>query len=778
MEPSFRPGHGDTFRHVPSELVNHIASDPVASGSSGTDRAAAPRRARPAETALPGRPGAGPGEPHRRAHRLQRRVRPAGRDRPRHRDRLRPDGRPAGRADPRRDRRARRRSTSTRSANGPATGSTTWPGRPGRSQEAGVAAHRVPSALLASDLPTGRGPLLVRRARARLAWALAGDGPPPLEPLALARIAQRGRERLRRRPVGAHGPVRLGVRRGRLGALPGLPHARPSDRSRSRPACASSSATPASTHQPRWRRVQHPASRSATGPSPPSSAAGGSGARRRCATSTPRCSAGTGHRLDPVDRRRAEHIVGRERPGPRDRAAPCAQATARRSAGSSPRATPRCATCSRSRRRRWTRSSRSRPRRPVSSAARMTGGGFGGCTVNLVRPRGGRRRSGRPSNATTPAGPGRRRASGWSRRPTGAGASTTAARAGDGRSSDDRRPRSASAASSARPTADLGRRSSTSSGWPRTSASTTPGSSTTSSTPTARRTCPCLEAWTLLAALAAKTSRIRLGRPRLEQHVPPPGPARQGGGDRRPRERRTAHPRPRHGLARGRAPPLRHRPAAASASGWTGSRRPIVMIRGAHQPGSARRSTGRYYRLDDAPFSAAPGPGRTSRSSSPPTGRGCSGWPPATPTSGTRSRRSRGAPPTGVETPVAERIAALDAACARDRPRPGGDPPLDLGRAGGLRDEDDVRGLRAHATGRSASPTSRSSVPPEGRRDLLERIARETIPALRAEFARVRPRRPGAALRPASALRRAERQAADELLLQGDVHDDRRDARP
>ena len=70
----------------------------------------------------------------------------------------------------------------------------------------------------------------------------------------------------------------------------------------------------------------------------------------------------------------------------------------------------------------------------------------------------------------------------------------------------------------------------------------------------------------------------------------------------------------------------------------------------------------------------------------------------------------------GLEAPVAERIRALDAACARGRARPGRDPPLDLGRGGGLpsrrRDFEDF--VRAH---RALGFTDFSDVrPPAGRR--------------------------------------------------------------
>jgi alkanesulfonate monooxygenase SsuD/methylene tetrahydromethanopterin reductase-like flavin-dependent oxidoreductase (luciferase family) len=88
----------------------------------------------------------------------------------------------------------------------------------------------------------------------------------------------------------------------------------------------------------------------------------------------------------------------------------------------------------------------------------------------------------------------------------------------------------------------------------------------------------------------------------------------------------------------------------------------------------------------------------------------------------------------GLETPVADRIRALDAACAEI-----GRDPAEIRRstwagpevyASPTAFEDFVRAHRA--LGFTDFSIER---PPDGRRDALERIARETIPALRAEFA-------------------------------------------
>ena len=249
---------------------------------------------------------------------------------------------------------------------------------------------------------------------------------------------------------------------------------------------------------------------------------------------------------------------------------------------------------------------------------------------------------------------------------------------------------------------------------------------------------PCLEAWTLLAALAAKTSRIRLGvlvssntfrHPALlakeavtVDHVSGGRLILGLGAGWHEDEHR------RYGID---LPPVGERVDRLEEA--------IVHDPQSHEPGpddvrgsplpARRRAASRRGRSS----------GRASRSSSPPIGRGCSGSPPATPTSGTRSRRCRGRATDGLETPVAERIRALDAACAEV-----GRDPAEIRRStwAGAEVYASPTGfedfVRAH---RALGFTDFSIVrPPAGRRDLLERIARETIPALRgAELRRALP---------------------------------------
>jgi F420-dependent oxidoreductase-like protein len=242
---------------------------------------------------------------------------------------------------------------------------------------------------------------------------------------------------------------------------------------------------------------------------------------------------------------------------------------------------------------------------------------------------------------------------------------------------------------------------------------------------------PCLEAWTLLAALAAKTSRIRLGvlvssntfrHPALlakeavtVDHV---------SGGRLILGIGTGWHEDEHRRFGIDLPPVGERVSRLEEA--------IVMIRGLT---SQDRTTfeGRYYRLDDAPFQprpiqphiplliAAHRP-RMLRLAA----RYADQWDTFVTLAGSAT--------DGIETPVAERIAALDAACAEI-----GRDPAEIRRSTWAGPEvyetptafeDFVR------TNRALGFTDFSiERPPAGRRDLLERIARETIPALRAEFA-------------------------------------------
>ena len=89
----------------------------------------------------------------------------------------------------------------------------------------------------------------------------------------------------------------------------------------------------------------------------------------------------------------------------------------------------------------------------------------------------------------------------------------------------------------------------------------------------------------------------------------------------------------------------------------------------------------------------------------------------------------------GVTTTIAERVAAFDAACRDGRSRPGRDPPVDLDRGRRRTSRPRTASSRSSApTAPSASRTSRSCRRTRHRRTSCERIARERIPALRAEF--------------------------------------------
>jgi hypothetical protein len=88
----------------------------------------------------------------------------------------------------------------------------------------------------------------------------------------------------------------------------------------------------------------------------------------------------------------------------------------------------------------------------------------------------------------------------------------------------------------------------------------------------------------------------------------------------------------------------------------------------------------------------------------------------------------------GLATPLADRIAALDAACAEI-----GRDPAEIRRStwAGPEVYETATGFEDFVRAHRALGFTDFSIerPPAGRRDVLERIARVTIPALRAEFA-------------------------------------------
>ena len=95
-------------------------------------------------------------------------------------------------------------------------------------------------------------------------------------------------------------------------------------------------------------------------------------------------------------------------------------------------------------------------------------------------------------------------------------------------------------------------------------------------------------------------------RPRHEQYLPAPGGSAEGGGDRRPHQRRSADPRTRVRLARGRAPPVRDRPAGTGRT-----HRPICGGGRADQPPDEPAE-------DDLPRAALPAGRRPARAAAGP----------------------------------------------------------------------------------------------------------------------------------------------------------------
>ena len=113
------------------------------------------------------------------------------------------------------DRRARRASISTRSARGRGPGSTTSRAPPGRWPRRGqpVRGFRAVARVRPAD---GRGAVVVGGARAGVGpGAVGGAAPRPLDRIDARAARPARRERVRRRPVRADGPVRVRLRRGR-----------------------------------------------------------------------------------------------------------------------------------------------------------------------------------------------------------------------------------------------------------------------------------------------------------------------------------------------------------------------------------------------------------------------------------------------------------------------------------------------------------------------------------------------------------------------------------
>jgi alkanesulfonate monooxygenase SsuD/methylene tetrahydromethanopterin reductase-like flavin-dependent oxidoreductase (luciferase family) len=242
---------------------------------------------------------------------------------------------------------------------------------------------------------------------------------------------------------------------------------------------------------------------------------------------------------------------------------------------------------------------------------------------------------------------------------------------------------------------------------------------------------PILEAWTLLAALATQTSRIRLGvlvssntfrHPALlakeavtVDHV---------SGGRLTLGIGTGWHEDEHRRFGIDLPPVGERVDRLEEA--------IVVIRGLT---SQQRTTfaGRYYRLDDAPFQPRPVQVHIPlliAAHRPRMLRLAARYADQWDTFATLA----GSATDGIDTPVAERIAALDAACAEI-----GRDPAEIRRstwAGPEVYESSGTFEEWVRTNRALGFTDFSiERPPAGRRDLLERIARDTIPALRAEFA-------------------------------------------
>ena len=109
-----------------------------------------------------------------------------------------------------------------------------------------------------------------------------------------------------------------------------------------------------------------------------------------------------------------------------------------------------------------------------------------------------------------------------------------------------------------------------------------------------------LEGWTTLAAVAAVTTRARLGLMVAANTFRNPGLTAKLATTARPRERRARDPRPRRRLVRARARRVRDRLRERLRRAARPPRRRRSRSSGACSTASASRTTARFYRMHDA----------------------------------------------------------------------------------------------------------------------------------------------------------------------------------